>query len=76
MAAHRFANLLNDHGTVATIDASQRFGGFMPCPQALAPALVSPQVQWQQQLYQRALAEAQAVVRPAITERVRIDFPN
>ncbi len=75
MAAHRFADLLNDPGTVATIDPSPRIGGFMPCPQALVCAS-SPHVQWQQQLYLRALAEAQAVVRPAITDRLRIDFPN
>jgi hypothetical protein len=75
MAAHRFAHLLNEEISVAG-DSTARFGGFMPCPMALVPQGASPQVQWQQALYQRAYLEAQAVASPAITERLRIDFPN
>lgn len=40
---------------------------FLLCPVGWLPVPVL--LPWQQELYQRALAEAQAVVRPSIVER-------
>jgi hypothetical protein len=42
---------------------------FVLCPVACFPAVPPEYLLWQQALYQRALAEAQAVVRPSLPER-------
>jgi hypothetical protein len=46
--------------------SSTPVGGFILCP---VPVGCPIQAWWQQELYRRALAEAQAVVRPSILER-------
>ncbi len=42
---------------------------FVLCPVACFPGVPPEFLLWQQALYQRALAEAQAVVRPSLPER-------
>ena len=42
---------------------------FLLCPVACFPAVPPALLNWQQSLYQWALAEAQAVVRPSLPER-------
>jgi hypothetical protein len=43
--------------------------GFMLCPAALLQGVDSGRHGWQQQVYQWAFEQAQAVVRPSILER-------
>ncbi len=75
MAAHRFADLLTDR-VKSTPLASVSLGGFMACPVVLVQSQPPTQVLWQHQLYQRAYAEAQAVVRPSILERLQAFLEN
>lgn len=42
---------------------------FLLCPVACLPGVNANQAQWQQALYQWALAEAVAVARPSLLER-------
>ena len=44
-------------------------GAFVLCPLAALPGQSVEQRLWQQWLYQKAFAEAQAVVRPSLPER-------
>jgi hypothetical protein len=44
-------------------------GAFCACPMALLSATGGVPAPWQMSLYQRAFAEAQAVLRPSIIER-------
>jgi hypothetical protein len=69
MAVHRIANLMTSPAKTPS-PASVRLGGFMACPVLLELA------PWQQQLYQRAYAEAQAVVRPSIMARLQLFLDN
>jgi hypothetical protein len=50
--------------------------GFMACPVVLQQGLAADQQAWQHELYQRAMEEAAAVVRPAIMERWQADILN
>jgi hypothetical protein len=69
MAVHRIANLMTTPA-MTTFPASVSLGGFMACPVLL---VLAP---WQQQLYQRAYAEAKAVIRPSITDRLQAFLDN
>jgi hypothetical protein len=48
----------------------------MACPVVLQQGLAADQQAWQHELYQRAMEEAAAVVRPAIMERWQADVLN
>jgi hypothetical protein len=70
MSAHRFVELLNDD--------FQRVGGrqgmsppaFTMFPVALCAAFAGPRANWQQQLYNVAFVQAQAVAhRPSLFDR-------
>ncbi len=50
--------------------------GFMACPVVLQQGIAADQQAWQQELYQRAMEEAAAVVRPSIVERWQADMLN
>lgn len=49
---------------------------FVACPAALLQGFNLMQMCWQMAIYQRALAEAQAVVRPSLPERDLLGFWN
>jgi hypothetical protein len=48
----------------------------MACPAVLRQGVAAEQQAWQRQLYQRAMEEAAAVVRPPIMERWQADILN
>ena len=48
------------------------FNGFVACP----PALLRGVSEEQRRLYQWALEQAAAVVRPSITQRIQVDLLN
>jgi hypothetical protein len=50
--------------------------GFMACPVVLQQGVAAEQQAWQRQLYQRAMEEAAAVVRPSIMDRWQADILN
>lgn len=50
--------------------------GFMACPMVLLQGMAADQQAWQHELYQRAMEEAAAVVRPPIMERWQTDLLN
>jgi len=48
----------------------------MACPVVLQQGMGADQRAWQHELYQRAMEEAAAVVRPPITARWQADILN
>jgi hypothetical protein len=48
----------------------------MACPVILQQGMAADQQAWQHELYQRAMEEAAAVVRPSIMERWQTDILN
>jgi hypothetical protein len=50
--------------------------GFMACPVVLQQGMAADQQAWQHELYQRAMEEAAAVVRPPIMDRIQADILN
>jgi hypothetical protein len=50
--------------------------GFVACPAILQQGVAVEQQAWQHQLYQRAMEEAAAVVRPSIVERWQANLMN
>jgi hypothetical protein len=50
--------------------------GFIACPVILQQGMAAEQQAWQHELYQRAMEEAAAVVRPPITARWQADVLN
>jgi hypothetical protein len=50
-------------------DPSPSPAGFVLCPRGYFPPLTAEQLAWQNALYEWALAQAQAVVRPSLPER-------
>jgi hypothetical protein len=67
MQTHRFQNLLNEEPQDWTPRSSPSAGAFSLCPIPLAVCPADRLVQ--QQIYQLALEQAQAVVRPSWLER-------
>src|SRR2546423_13759683 len=70
VASHRFRNLLREN-RLSPPSVSQPFlKGFMCCPAPVLQTLQGQQLsRQQQQIYQMAFQEAQAVARPSILER-------
>jgi hypothetical protein len=68
MSRHRFLDLV--HPEVARVPAGQPAlaSGFMACPLVLQAGPWA----WQQQVYQWAFEQAQAVVRPSRLERWQV----
>ena len=52
-----------------TVQPQPPNSAFMLCPASCFPVISAEQMLWQQSLYQWALAEAQAIVRPSLPER-------
>jgi hypothetical protein len=50
--------------------------GFVACPAVLRQGVAAEQQAWQHQLYQWAMEQASAVVRPSIVERWQADILN
>ncbi len=69
MHRHRFRDQLDLLNAPRPTLPGACAGGFMACPLALVHALPQ-QWAWQQQVYQAAFRQAQAVVRPSVLERV------
>jgi hypothetical protein len=67
---HRFRNLFDqlDQSRPSRPTATASMHSFVVCPVALMPCQPM-QVSWQQQVYQAAFQQAQAVVRPSLLER-------
>jgi hypothetical protein len=53
---------------VPRINMNQQIKGFVALPIKIQP--------WQQKIYEKALQEAQAVVRPSILERLKLTLNN
>ena len=68
MHSHRFRNQLSGMRPAAA-PAQASPGAFVLCPAALLQGVDSGRCLWQQQVYQWAFEQAQAVVRPSILER-------
>jgi hypothetical protein len=66
MALHRFRELLTAEVSPTPLVGASSCG-FVACPAAVQLAMGGAQP-WQQQLYQWAYQQAQAVVRPSILE--------
>jgi hypothetical protein len=71
MSEHRFLDLLETEAAVPAAATATATSGFMVCPLVLQGAAWS----WQQ-VYQMALEQARAVVRPSILERWQKTWPN
>jgi hypothetical protein len=50
--------------------------GFMACPTVLRQGVAADPFLWQQRIYEMALEQAKAVVRPSILERFQADLMN
>jgi hypothetical protein len=69
MSRHRFLGLVRTEPALPA-NASALVSGFVACPMVLqAAVLQAGQWAWQQQVYQLAYEQAQAVVRPSLLER-------
>jgi hypothetical protein len=68
MPRHRFRALLTAEPQTPAAPTGLMSRGFVACPAALLPAMGGGLQPWQQQLYQWAYQEAQAVVRPSLLE--------
>jgi hypothetical protein len=70
MRPYRFLENLDDGQTANSRPEGMRAAAFMPCPPALCAMLGGVQAAWHQQVYQAALAQAQAATeRPSLFER-------
>jgi hypothetical protein len=67
--SHRFRDQLDRVSFPASAPAPLSVNGFMPCPVAVLCQVSPVQWLWQQQIYQLALEQAQAVARPSWLER-------
>jgi hypothetical protein len=67
MSVNRFAFATQDLGASSGLPVSGEAGAFMVCPVAITPSGGAPAL-WQQ-VYQLALEQARAVVRPSRWER-------
>jgi hypothetical protein len=65
MSQHRFLDLVQPEPAVSAVAAPELASGFVACPVVLQ----GPALAWQQQVYQWALEQARAVVRPSRLER-------
>jgi hypothetical protein len=69
MQHHRFKQQF-DSGSLLRAKSTQNApSGFVFCPLAWALCSNGVPAMWQQQIYQAAFREAQAVVRPSLVER-------
>jgi hypothetical protein len=69
MPRHRFLEFYEVESLPRSQPTSIPVGAFCACPMALLSATGGAPAPWQMSLYQRAFAEAQAVLRPSILER-------
>ena len=70
MASHRFRNLLRENRLSPSFASQPSLKGFICCPASVLQTLQGQQLsRQQQQIYQMAFQEAQAVARPSILER-------
>ncbi len=67
MQSHRFRDQLGLETRSPVAATRQSAGGFMVCPVPLQAS--AAEQSWQQQIYQMAFEQAQAVVRPSWLER-------
>jgi hypothetical protein len=73
MARHRFLEQLQPAGPEMINQPSPV--GFMACPAALQQWM-SGAAPWQERVYALAMAEARAVVRPSILDRLAANLQN
>jgi hypothetical protein len=69
VASHRFRSWLGENRLSQSSVAQPSLKGFVACPVPVLQAFGMHQLTRQQQLYQMAFQEAQAVARPSILER-------
>jgi hypothetical protein len=72
MPRNRILNRLSQTSQGALVSTC----GFVACPMVLQQGVAAEQQAWQRQLYQRAMEEAAAVVRPSIVERWQSNLMN
>jgi hypothetical protein len=73
MSRHRFLDLVQPEPTLSSAGLpAGNASGFMVCPLVLQAGAWA----WQQQVYQWAFEQAQAVVRPSRLERWQVATPN
>ncbi len=65
MSQHRFRDLVQPEPSLPTVGQPALTSGFMVCPVVLQTGAWA----WQQQIYQWAYEQAQAVLRPSRLER-------
>jgi hypothetical protein len=75
MSRHRFPDLTRERRAQPALAAAS-CGGFMACPAAFQAGVDPGRLAWQQQLYQWAFEQAQAVLRPSVLERLQRDLVN
>jgi hypothetical protein len=69
MQRHRFQDQLEQPRFPRALAPAVNVSAFCACPWSLVMRGSPTAMQWQQRIYQLALAEAQAVVRPSLPER-------
>jgi hypothetical protein len=72
MSHHRFLDLVHAESPAQPAARPIEASGFMACPLVLQTGVWS----WQQQIYQLAFEQAQAVVHPSLLERWLRVNPN
>jgi len=69
MNRHRFLELVAERRLPQPTQATLRAAAFVACPLARIFGWSEAMCAWQQQVYQLAFQQAQAVVRPSLPER-------